>query len=443
MISDVEESIIKQSYLSERITHTIENVGDKLRNFYENEMEKTLYKHELDSISLSEGYPGICIFFQKLKSLNNKENDIDLIIYELIQRNLSNLEATNSVSSSLWSGLTATAVAIKIIAKNDHNYKTLSLQLDDLLLNNLDEKIRTAEDNLRNKNIRMQDYDVIEGLTGIGRYLLMCKKDKKAKVMLEKILKYLVNLSKIDSIDNVSMPNWHINMHNQFLEEDKNLYPNGNFNLGISHGIAGPLSLLSRCLNYNIEVKGQREAIHNICSWYIKYKKEDKFGPYWPLRLSLEEIAQDNISKSVRNYEAWCYGIPGVARALWLAGESLHEPTYSEVAVQAFSGMVNRPQKDQNIASPTFCHGRAGLLYCFYRMYLSTGNESFKHTVVQMIKETIEFFDENEFFGFYDLDKKEKKANPGILTGAAGIALVLLSILKPSTDDWGLIFLIE
>ncbi|MEN8907956.1 MAG: lanthionine synthetase LanC family protein [Clostridiales bacterium] len=121
------------------------------------------------------------------------------------------------------------------------HYKLLTNSLNNYLFKQLD----TLIDNIiYKKNIEIFDYDLIEGLSGIANYLLQYyKRDKssKAEIYIRKILEYLVKLTKPVDYNGCNLPGWFIK--NELLSNniEKKYYKNGLLNLGLSHGIPGPL----------------------------------------------------------------------------------------------------------------------------------------------------------------------------------------------------------
>ena len=89
------------------------------------------------------------------------------------------------------------------------------------------------------------EYDVISGLSGVGRYLLCISDNPEALKRLKVILKYCISLIQPICINGEHVPGWYIAPENLFTNADREKYPQGSFNCGLAHGIAGPLALLS------------------------------------------------------------------------------------------------------------------------------------------------------------------------------------------------------
>ena len=218
------------------------------------------------------------------------------------------------------------------------------------------------------EGVEMPNYDVIGGLTGIGRYLLYHKDKPDMKRLLDGILRYLIALTEDKVVIGEKVPGWYIPSKHQFLESEKVQYPNGNFNLGFAHGIPGCLALLSIAKIQGYEIENQNKAISVIANWLVAWSQEDQFGPLWPRRVSLEEQVLKKTESKATVYEAWCYGEIGIARSIWLAGTALQNEGWKELALDVFKGLHKRSNNNFTLISPTYCHGIAGSLHMKYSL---------------------------------------------------------------------------
>ncbi len=129
------------------------------------------------------------------------------------------------------------------------------------------------------------------------------------------------------------------------------------------------------------------EAIVVIADWLSANRLDDEWGVNWPTAVPLEEVesaADSQLRPRERSdwtggpsRSAWCYGSPGVARSLWLAGQALDRPDYRDLAVSAMEAVFRRPVPARMIDSPTFCHGVAGLLAIALRFARETQSPLF------------------------------------------------------------------
>lgn len=97
------------------------------------------------------------------------------------------------------------------------------------------------------------EYDLLHGLTGIGAHLLQHAPGSDA---LGRILAYLVALTRPLRIDGEDLPGWWVSHDPQVTTSSE--FPGGHANLGIAHGISGPLALLAQALRRDVTVDGHR-----------------------------------------------------------------------------------------------------------------------------------------------------------------------------------------
>ncbi|TQR34836.1 lanthionine synthetase C family protein [Brevibacillus brevis] len=391
--------------------------------------------------SLASGAMGIVLFYAELDRLYPDEQ-WDVVAHNYLVHVQTVINADMFNSFSLWTGLTAAPVVASILARDRGRYQNFIEKLHILIQPAIDGFIDQARGRIGN-NLFMPDYDVIEGLAGSGRYLLFFKEHPACKENLNKALSYIIQLTKNIHFNNKSVPGWHIRSENQFLESEKKRYPNGNFNLGISHGIAGPFALLSLALLEGVEVEGQRDAIRKLCSYYEKCKSEDEHGPIWPERISFEEEICGQMQNHFAYNASWCYGEPSIARVLWLAGKALGDTEIQSLAQRAYHSLIQRSVESLGFESPTFCHGYAGTLWMLQRMMMDTGPDAFEAYREKLVNQILSTFNDNHAYGFPDIEHGQFRELPGLLVGAAGVALVLLSCLSLNEPEWDCIFLLK
>lgn len=399
-----------------------------------------------DEMSLGSGTAGLCLLLGELDR-HFPEEEWDVAGHEslVILQHLLNTKGVHSLS--FWSGLTGIAMAAHSLSRGGMRYQNLITKLHDFFLQTYPSMLEQSIERIHHDGIRMQDYDTISGWSGIGRYLMFFSDQPRIRQALCDVLNYLVQLSADKQVNGQQVPGWYIRAEQQFLERDRELYPQGNFNLGLSHGILGPLALLSLALQQGIEVPGQREAIVRIGNWLMQWKQEDGHGPYWPSLISWQEQSTGKANHPTER-GAWCYGTPGVARVLWLAGEAIGEDVWKQTAVAAYQGLPHRQDMFEKIPAPTFCHGLAGLLHLTQRMYVDSGEQGLVVFRDQLLSKVLKMYDPDTPFGYCDLVRNEEGDlkpihNAGILEGATGTALILLSLLGSHSPQWDAGFLIR
>ncbi|MGM7684181.1 lanthionine synthetase C family protein [Cytobacillus sp. Hm23] len=410
--------------------------------------EKTDTSKELGSIlgtGLAGGLASFALLFGELDRYY-PEGGWDLKGHQFLVQIQEKLQTQGILSYSLYGGLAGIGLAAHSLSRQGTRYTKLLNTIKTHLLSNLPDMLEDFTNNLKQDSVKMTDYDVVQGVAGIGRYLLLYKDEPNVLEAIHEIIKYVIRLSKFKELNGVSIPGWHIKSENLFLESERKKFTNGNFNVGLAHGIPGPLAFLVLTKKVGIEIEGQTEAIERIVNWLLEWKREDEYGPIWPFNVSFEELMDGNLQGNQRSMEAWCYGSPGVARVIWMAGEVLGVEYWKEISVDSFKATFRRPMSQWNINAPNFCHGYAGLLQIAHRMYLDSGEKEILDGRNKLINKVLGMYNTEFPFGYYDIPKgnceQQIVHNPGLLEGAAGTALVLLSLINDKPSDWDSIFLI-
>jgi hypothetical protein len=402
-------------------------------------------------VSLSHGFPGVALLFSELHELDTTVGWDRAAHNHLAPASMA-LQAPGHVAPSLFGGVGAVAFAALVASRERTRYGRLLDRLDSWLVERVADVLKQEKTRRRERpGSSIAAYDVVVGLSGTGRYLLHCSPYFEDRPSLHeallRILDYMVNLTEKVEVDGHSVPGWYVAAEEQILESDRTSYPSGNFNCGMAHGVPGPLSLLALASSQNIVVPGQHRAIRRIASWLLRWRQHDAYGSVcWPDRISLEDEVAAKLSRPFFHRDAWCYGTPGVSRALWLAGEALEDSALGEAALEGIHGVFRRPQDSWGAHSPTFCHGIAGLLRITHRFAMDTGDPALYGHVEDLASQLLMCFDVAHPFGFQDLapdgDGMRGLNVAGLLEGAAGCALTLLSVADESARTWDTAFLI-
>lgn len=293
----------------------------------------------------------------------------------------------------------------------------------------------------------MFNYDTIQGLSGILNYMLINDLNKTCFMkQIKDILRYFVKLSKKYNYKKFDVPYWHISAKNLFLQEERDIFPDGVINLGVSHGISGPLIVMSKAFNSNIQVSGLREAILSISE--LLTSNLDTKHKNWP---SMIDIRKLNNKKTIfeDSRDAWCYGRPGVAYSLLKASQALKNKKILNIACETMEAAID---SEIGLISPTFCHGYIGVSYIYKKFYENTKIEAFNLESKRLMNETISFYDEKLPFGFPNWEHNTNDQNQqemkmintiGILDGVTGVLLPILSMLGNKETNWDAVFLLD
>jgi len=283
---------------------------------------------------------------------------------------------------------------------------------------------------------------VISGCAGAGAYLLSRRDDPGAAAALEAVLRAIVALAGGAG----PRPRWWTPAHLLFDEETAAMYPHGNLNCGLAHGIPGPLALLALAFARGIRVPGIEEAAERLAVWLVTNRADDAWGVNWPYSVPLtREGLPDRGAKAYGpSRTAWCYGAPGVARTLWLAGVAFDRPAWRELALEAMQAVYRRPVAARYIDSPTFCHGVAGLLQITFRFAHDTRLPMFTEAAAELTEWLLSAFEPNSVLGYRNWEPGGTRVDhPGLLDGTPGVLLTLLAASSAVEPTWDRMFLLS
>ncbi|SHL84411.1 lanthionine synthetase C family protein [Streptomyces yunnanensis] len=269
--------------------------------------------------------------------------------------------------------------------------------------------------------VQMRTYDIVAGVTGLGRYLLL--RGERHREQLTDTLAYLVRLTEPVEAHGHRVPGWWVPLEPGHGPQ----FPRGHFNLGLAHGISGPLALLSLAWQAGVRVPGQREAIIQIAEHLLDHRTEQGM---WPGVMSFDAYvgAADPHSGHTRMI-AWCYGTPGTARALQLAAIALDHPDWQRQAVDAQATALETLL--DTVTDSSLCHGWAGLLHLTGLMAQDGDDPRLHARRPELAARLLAAYHPDHPFGYHyerpqlSAGLRQAPHRAGFLDGSAGIALAL------------------
>jgi hypothetical protein len=203
-----------------------------------------------------------------------------------------------------------------------------------------------------------REFDLIAGLTGLGTYLLH---RRGGGALLRDVLAYLVRLTEPRSD---GLPGWWA------LDGPTGPGPDwrgGHGNLGMAHGIAGPLALLALTMCRGVTVDGHADAMRRICRWLDQWRYGKPPRVWWPGAIARAEHDQGVARRPGPCRPSWCYGTPGLARAQQLAGLAFGDARRQRLAEEVLAWCVTDEAQLAQLVDVSLCHGWAGLLHTAWR----------------------------------------------------------------------------
>lgn len=393
-----------------------------------------------DDLSLNGGYPGLLLLHT---SLQQKGAIIgEDIAHRYVIKIKESLEKEGAKNSSLYFGLSGVSYALNQASLGGQRYAKMLESIHARLLAMIEmDYLIPIRNNIRNNQPSSCFlYDVIIGLSGVGRYILEHVSKDNFRHCACSIIQTLIEYCKPLNIKGHLVPGWYLS-----AEDPSNAQfdvVNGNFNLGLSHGIPGILSLLSSAKLKGLDVDGLDDTIILLANW-IRDKAIVKDNMIkWPRYVSFEEETQKSEPKYQYIRNAWCYGTPGVSWALYQAGKALKDAELKSYALHAFTSMFNSMEKKHwKMTGPGLCHGVAGALVLTSQMAIETQSIELKSKAIEFENSLLSLFNPSFPLGFKSVQNVNgleiEYDNIEFLEGSIGIILALLTA-QESSSCWSL-----
>jgi lantibiotic modifying enzyme len=382
--------------------------------------------------SLACGDAGLAVLFGYIDRVF-PEAGWDKVAHEAVSRTTAYITTSPEPSIGLFGGLAGLGFATAYLSRSDTRYRRARLAIEDLLLPRASD---LAESFAKKYGMRVEDYDLVTGLSGVAAYLLCRIHDDRARQALQTVVGALVEIVGRDA----PLPAWFTPADMISAKSMIGKYPEGNLNCGLAHGMPGILSVLALASLEGVDAPGLHSAIRRLADWLMARRAINRWGAsWWPGAVGVR--AQDPVAPAPM---AWCYGNPGVARALWLAGTAVHDVELCEAATEGLRSVFRRPASRPGVTSPTFCHGAAGLLQITMRFANDTELPDLCDAASGILDQLLNLFSEDARFGYRDYDDETGSVDRvGLLDGAAGVALVLFTAASNQAPDWDRMFLLS
>ena len=266
--------------------------------------------------------------------------------------------------TGLYYGAPAIAFLLHCAAQADDRYRTAASNLDQPIEQLTRKRLTAATARIQHGGAAtLGEYDLFYGLTGIGALLL---RRMPGSDTFTDLLRYLIQLTHPREHHGLVLPGWWVDH-----DPDPTLPTlGGHVNFGMAHGAAGILALLALAMRHGHVVDHHADAIDRLTRWFDRWRQHDPdHGDWWPQWLTLDELHTGELQQTEPGRPSWCYGTPGIARALHLAAIATNNPTRAADAEHALLGSIPGQHTDLGL-----CHGLAGLYQTVHRAAADSRN---------------------------------------------------------------------
>ncbi|MBL7726055.1 MAG: hypothetical protein JNM68_00135, partial [Dinghuibacter sp.] len=281
-----------------------------------------------------------------------------------------------------------------------------------------------------------RNWDPLLGMVPIGNYFLERFKKNGHVGPLEQIVQAVNNLA----TEYKGFKVW--------ITPGHRYQPKDCLNFGLAHGMPGLIAFLSKVYTAGIS----RETIAGKVNSCIDYLLSEQNPEDAPSQFPSYLFTDGNDDDTRMSRLGWCYGDLGMAFALihWGKASGRAELLERGTNIALHTLHRNTPETAACTDAP-LCHGSAGLVHQYNRLYLFSGKEEFKQAAHLWAEQTLtHFYAPGKGVGgypFMTFDEEKNAAfpasNPSLLEGAAGVALALASALHSESPDWDALFLTD
>lgn len=319
---------------------------------------------------------------------------------------------------ALYSGFTGVAWAVEHLGRllDGEDEQEASGGEDEDMGEEVDQALLTALDRFSWAG----DYDLMSGLVGFGVYALERFPRPSAVRCLEAIVDRL-DESAERSGQGVA---WRT--------------PDGYYDLGVAHGIAGVIALLADACRLGIRQDRAFPLLDGAVRWLARQPLAGQKGACYPSR-----VGQGIEAKPSRL--AWCYGDPGVAATLLYAARAVGRKEWEDMALATAAHAARAAPEDTGVQGLGLCHGALGLAHLYNRLYQASGDELFADAARLWYRLGLEIrAPEGGIEGRMAGQDWQSlwAADAGFLTGAAGVGLALLAAVTPVEPEWDRLLLV-
>jgi lantibiotic biosynthesis protein len=339
-------------------------------------------------------------------------------------------QAANLSSHALYGGLSGLGWVLGHVTK----LLNCGIETDDA--DPLDLIDRTLNQTDAHKSER---YDFISGVAGIATYAFERMPRDEPRALLERIIDRLAADAEMTSTG----VTWYTPA-SQLPDYQRDLAPNGYYNLGVAHGIPALAVTFARAIRFGIRSAVSSELLDGLMRWLFSQRSEEgiggRFARWVPKGLP-------PLGTSTR--EAWCYGGLGLSVALFHAARLVKDERDEAQVLDVARLEAARPAAHSGVDDMCLCHGGGGNAHLYNRLYQATGEDVFYRAARKWLHATIDAAKEGRGIGGYLFSRPNAENRTSLLpersflSGSAGVGLALLAASSSYEPSWDSLLLAD
>jgi hypothetical protein len=205
---------------------------------------------------------------------------------------------------------------------------------------------------------------------------------------------------------------------------------------GVAHGAAGVVALLAETCARGVAVDTARPLLDGAVAWLLAQRMPDddvSILPSW--------VRDDEPPKPARL--SWCYGELGTGLVLLRAARALGEAEWERAAIALGRAGAARSEAASRVQDACLCHGAAGNGHLLQRFHRMTGDAVFAEVARAWFDRALATRRAGApLAGFQTWTRGPDgefgwTSDPGLLSGAGGVALALAAATTEDDAAWG------
>jgi Lanthionine synthetase C-like protein. len=314
---------------------------------------------------------------------------------------------------------------------NSNSYQNLKLQMFDCIAYYLDIYLKTVP-----PLYTPAFYDLISGITSLGNYLIINSTQNKNfiknEIMLQLISDKFISMFNTKEKGLAALDNFCVH-----IESEDSSVPYKSLDLGLSHGLLGPLVFMSKLYRKN-EDKKLLEAIECGLAVYEQYRSIEDDIPNFPTSIS---YYTNKIVVTRKERMSWCYGNIGVLRGIHLINENLNKS--NKELIKYIRKISALDSEEWRLICPTFCHGKSGMLTILNEFNREHPHSNLVEGINVLTKEIWECYSSKYIYGF---PKKERdyfsdtlltlENDISVIGGIGSILIAYIRTMVPIENDF-------